>query len=387
MHSLMIEVLQDKIDKNLLCVRFQFDAIRNDQINKIEGRRWSKTRGCWVVPNRRDVVVKIGNIFGKSNCTFSREVILLYKPSVSESEINNYFSRFKKTYHNKPFYTEQYLHPAIVALVKDMKVRNYSYRTISNYRSQLIRIIHFFKNKPLEKVSTDEFNEYLHFLAEKKKLSGSSVNVVLNTFKYYVENILQRESKYYQFPKILKPRQLPEVLSREEVVQIIKSTKSLKYRTIFTLIYSAGLRISEATNLKISDVSKANKTIFVKKGKGKKDRYVMLSEKLLGYLREYYLAYRPNEYLFENDLEGGPLEERSVQYVFADVVRRTKIKKKVSVHTLRHSFATHLVEKGVDIRYIQELLGHSSIVTTMRYTHVENKILRQVKSPLDSLNI
>lgn len=383
----MIEVLQDKIDKNLLCVRFQFDAIRNDQINKIEGRRWSKTRGCWVVPNRRDVVVKIGSIFGKSNCTFSREVILQYKPSVSEAEINNYFSRFKKTYQNKPFYTELYLHPSVVALVKDMKVRNYSYKTISNYRSQLIRIIHFFKNKPLEQISTDEFNEYLHFLAEKKKMSGSSVNMVLNTFKYYVENLLQRESKYYQFPKILKPKQLPEVLSREEVVQIIKSTKSLKYRTIFTLIYSAGLRISEAMTLKISDVSKTNRTIFIKKGKGKKDRYVMLSEKLLGYLREYFLAYRPSEYLFENELEGGPLDERSVQYVFSDVVRRTKIKKKVSVHTLRHSFATHLVEKGVDIRHVQELLGHSSILTTMRYTHVENKILREVKSPLDSLNI
>lgn len=382
----MIEILHDNIDNDLLCVRFSFDPIANNLINQIAERRWSKSRDCWLVPNRRDIVIQIGKLFGKSNCTFSQKIILQYKPEASAEEINQYFSRFKKAFYQKVINRDDYLHPAIIALVKSMKVRNYSYKTIKNYRYQLVRIIHFFKNKPLENISTEEFNEYLYFLAEKKKLSGSSINVAMNTFKYFIENILNRESQYYQFPNIIKPKQLPEVLSTDEVTKIIKNTSSIKYQTIFMLIYSAGLRVSEATNLKIRNISKENRTIFIKNGKGKKDRYVPLSDKLLVQLRAYYVKYRPVEYLFENDLEGGPISDRSLQYVFSDVLKHCKINKNASIHTLRHSFATHLLAQGTNIRYIQELLGHSSIITTMRYTHIENNILKDVKSPLDSLD-
>jgi integrase/recombinase XerD len=180
---------------------------------------------------------------------------------------------------------------------------------------------------------------------------------------------------------------LPEVLSVQEVELILQKTSNTKYRTLFSLIYSTGLRISEAANLKIGNISSHNKTILVKNGKGKKDRYVILSDKILEMLREYYKLYRPKDYLFENEFDHEPLCSRAIQREFSRIVYKCKIKKHVTVHTLRHSFATHLLEAGVDIRYIQELLGHADINTTMRYTHVHSKALKNVTSPFDKLNI
>jgi len=222
----------------------------------------------------------------------------------------------------------------------------------------------------------------------KRQLSYSSLNVLINTFKYYREKMLGIDAvSFYEMPKIIKSRQLSTVLSKEEVELILQKTTNLKYRAIFSLIYSTGIRINEAINLKITDIDKYNKTIFVKNGKGKKDRYVVLSDKILQFLREYYVNYRPKVYLFENELTEEQLNERSIQIVFSQVVRLCQLNKNATIHTLRHSFATHLLESGVNIRYIQELLGHSDLATTMRYTHVRSEALQQVNSPFDSLNI
>ena len=167
----------------------------------------------------------------------------------------------------------------------------------------------------------------------------------------------------------------------------MSKTTSLKYQTIFSLIYSTGIRINEAVNLKITDIDKYRRAIFIKNGKGKKDRYVVLSNKILELLRQYYMEYRPKVFLFENELTNEQLGERSIQIVFGQVVRQCRLNKTATIHTLRHSFATHLLESGVNIRHIQELLGHSDLNTTMRYTHVRSEALKQVNSPFDLLNI
>jgi integrase/recombinase XerD len=255
-------------------------------------------------------------------------------------------------------------------------------------RAELVKIIHYFENKPLETINPAQFEGYLHYLVSKRKLSGSSLNVVINAFKYYRENVIG-EGKLARFvvPKILKAQTLPEVLTKEEVSQILLKTNNQKYKTIFCLIYSAGLRVGESVNLKISDINSANKTIFIKNGKGKKDRYVILSEKIVVMLREYYVKYKPKVYLFESEMDEEMLTVRAVQTVFANTMHYCRIRKNVSLHTLRHSFATHLLESGVDIRYIQELLGHNDINTTMRYTHVTNEALRNIVSPFDKINI
>lgn len=383
----MIEILKDRSTSDLLMVRFS-DRSSNPIIMKVPERRWSRSRQAWVVPNTRQSISMIGQLFGKDNCKFSKEIILQYKPNISKAEINQYFARFRKSWSNKPTYSEIYKHPIIAELGQNMRVRNYSHKTITNYRSQLIKLIHYFHDTELKYITKAQFEQYLDFLVSKRKLSSSSLNTVINAYKYYRENMLGLEkTSYFEMPKIIKAKQLPKVLSKEEVELILQKTTSLKYRAIFSLIYSTGIRIGEATNLKITDINRYNKTIFIKNGKGKKDRYVVLSDKILSLLREYYIAYRPKEYLFENEFEDEPLSERSIQIVFGNVIKQCKLNKAVSVHTLRHSFATHLLESGVSIRYIQELLGHSDIATTMRYTHVHSQALRQVSSPFDLLNI
>lgn len=382
----MINIYIDKKDSDLLLVQFS-DISSNDIITQIPNRRWSRSRGCWVIENTRHNVVLIGKLFGKENCNFSKEIILKYKPDVTIDEINHYFAKAKKNLKKYTYFREDYKHPIILALTQSMQIRNYSYKTISNYRSQLIKMIHYFSPKELDEITKTAFETYLAYLANKEKLSGSSLNVVINAFKYYQETILGKQSKaLFAMPKIIQPKQLPEVLSVQEVELILQKTENLKYKTIFSLIYSTGLRLSETSNLKINHIHRPNKTIFIKNGKGKKDRYVVLSDKILEMLREYYKKYRPKQYLFENDFDYEPINNRSIQREFVRVINKCRIKKRATVHTLRHSFATHLLEAGVDIRYIQELLGHSDINTTMRYTHISSKALKNVTSPFDKLN-
>lgn len=383
----MIEILKDRKEANLLLVKFE-DLSSNAIIAKIPQRRWSRSRKAWVIPNTRHNISMIGQLFGKENCIFSKEIILQYKPNITNSEINHYFKRDIKSWSNKPTYSEIYKHPVIIALNQHMRVRNYSYKTIGNYRSQLIKLIHYFHDIELKNITKGQFEQYLDFLVSKCQLTHSSLNVVINAFKYYRENMLGIETNaFYEMPKIIKAKQLPTVLSRQEVELVLGQTTSLKYRTIFSLIYSTGIRINEAINLKITDIDKYSKSIFVKNGKGKKDRYVILSDKILKLLREYYTEYRPKVYLFQNELTEEQLSERSIQIVFGQVVKLCRLNKSATIHTLRHSFATHLLESGVNIRHIQELLGHSDLNTTMRYTHVRSEALKQVSSPFDLLNI
>jgi site-specific recombinase XerD len=181
-----------------------------------------------------------------------------------------------------------------------------------------------------------------------------------------------------------KPDSLPNILSVEDIRKIITSIANLKHRVIISTIYSCGLRISEAVNLKIQDIDSSSMTVKIVNAKGKSDRIVMLSEKLLESLREYFKKYRPKVYLFEGQ-NGGKYSARSIQQIFNHAVKRAKIKKKVTVHTLRHSFASHLLDNGTDIRFIQELLGHKHLSTTQIYTHINPVSVKKIRSPFDSL--
>lgn len=362
----MVYIKIDNIELNQLLVEFE-DRNANALISQIPQRRFSRTRKGWLVPNTRQNVSMIGRLFGAENCLFAKDIIIQYKPSISTQEINAYFVKIRKPWVNTPTYREDYKHPIVIALVKSMQLRNYSYKTIANYRSQLIKLIHYFSPNQISDISKTDFETYLHYLVTKRKLSGSSLNVVINAFKYYQENMLGNlRNAYFEMPKIIQPQQLPQVMSIPEVKTILENTKSLKYKAIFSLIYSTGIRLGEATKIKISHINKDNKTIFIKNGKGKKDRYVVLSDNILNLLRTYYAKYKPKVYLFEDEYDHQSISERSIQKVFTNVVRSCKIKKEVSIHTLRHCFATHLLESGTDIRYIQELLGHADIKTTMR---------------------
>ena len=231
-------------------------------------------------------------------------------------------------------------------------------------------------------------NQFIITLVPRQAFVGKYGSVPTKLFVDHTarqKKVLGGDRKYYNIDRPFKPKKLPVVLSEEEVKRIIQSIDNLKHRCMILLIYSGGLRISELINLKISDIDSKRIMIHIKGAKGKKDRMTLLSEKVLLQLRVYFKEYKPKEYLFEGQA-GGIYAARSIQTLFVHACRKAKIIKEATVHTLRHSFATHLLESGTDLRYIQVLLGHESSKTTEIYTHITTKGMDQIKSPLDRLD-
>lgn len=216
--------------------------------------------------------------------------------------------------------------------------------------------------------------------------SISMQDQVINAIKFFYEMILERPREYYHVERPRNERKLPVVLSGEEVREILIQVKNIKHKCLLMLIYSGGLRIGEALNLKPTDIDSKRMLIHIRTSKGNKDRYVTLSKHLLDILRIYYKAYKPKKWLFEGP-NGNQYSYRSSVNIFNRAVSKAGIKKQVSLHTLRHSFATHLLEDGTDLRIIQVLLGHNSSKTTEIYTHVSGAQLQKIKSPLDNLFI
>ena len=238
----------------------------------------------------------------------------------------------------------------------------------------------------LASLTKEEIQAYQRYLVEDRKVSTSYQNQAINAIKFYFEKVLKQQRETYYIERPRKERYLPVVLSEEEVKKIISSISNLKHRCMIMTAYSAGLRVGELLDLKLGDVDSNRMLIRINQGKGKKDRVTLLSVKLLELLRQYYKQYRPHNYLFEG-AAGGRYSERSIQNVLQRAARKTGILKHVTMHTLRHSFATHLLENTTDLRYIQELLGHSSPKTTQIYTHITTRGFGQLRSPLDNLEI
>jgi len=270
--------------------------------------------------------------------------------------------------------------------IKTMKLRKYSPKTMKTYTIMLRLFIRFYKLKVLDELSDEDIREYLLFLVDEKKVSQSYQNQAINAIKFYYEQILGRPTNTYYLQRPKKERKLPVVLSEEEVVKIIRQVNNPKHKCILLLIYSAGLRLGEAINLRVNDIDSKRKMVMISDAKGKKDRYSLLSETLLELLRKYYLTYRPKVWLFEGQT-GRQYSEKSIQTILKKAWLRSGVRKKATVHTLRHSFATHLLEHGTDVRYIQQLLGHANTKTTLIYTHITKTGFDKIKSPLDNLNI
>ncbi|MCE7699772.1 MAG: site-specific integrase [Methanobacterium paludis] len=266
----------------------------------------------------------------------------------------------------------------------DMELRGYSPTTIKYYIGNVSRLAEYFNKSP-EVLSTEEIREYLHYCITERHLSEGTVSTIYSALKFFYEKTLEREWKTEKIVRIKEHKKLPAILSKSEVKSIFDASDNLKHKTILMTIYAAGLRVSEAAKLKITDIDSKNMQIIIREGKGKKDRYTLLSKANLKILREYWKRYQPKTYLFPGDNPEGPISVRAIQKVFAAAKEKVGIKKKATVHTLRHSFATHLLEAGTDICYIQRLLGHTSINTTTIYLHLRRMDLLNIESPLDAL--
>ena len=269
--------------------------------------------------------------------------------------------------------------------VEKLVNRRYSLSTSRTYISFFRKFMEFLGTKDIASVDENDINRFMTHLV-KNRYSISTQNQALNAVKFYFEQVLGVPNRFYHVDRPLKERRLPKVMSEEEVSRLIKVTTNIKHKAILMLIYSAGLRISEAINLKITDISSDRNMITVIGAKGKKDRNTLLSSSLLEVLRAYYRACEPKKWLFEGPDEA-QYSTTSIRSVFKNSMSKAGIKKSYTVHSLRHSFATHLLENGTDLRYIQELLGHSSSKTTEIYAYVSQKKLGDVQSPLDRLKL
>jgi integrase/recombinase XerD len=270
-------------------------------------------------------------------------------------------------------------------LEQQLRLQRYSYNTVKAYKSFFIQFLAFYPDSDPKELKKADIMRFLLDSSEKKNWSDSTQNQAVNALKFYYEKVLGQERTFYDL-RPRKSRKLPNVFSEEEVITLFNVIKNLKHKTILMLIYSGGLRIGESIRLRKEDIHFDRRSIFIKGGKGKKDRYTILSDKMILLLRNYLSAYEPDYWLFEGQ-DGGQYSKSSIQKIFRRAVSKAKVNPFSTVHTLRHSFATHLLERGMDLRYIQELLGHSSSETTQIYTHITRKAQQKFVSPLDHLDI
>lgn len=269
----------------------------------------------------------------------------------------------------------------------DLLVRKrYSEATIRNHTTQFSLFMNYYPDRTLDVLSDVDIKNYMHHLIEKRNISPSTQNMAINAIKFYYEQVKGDSQKRYALERPLKETKLPTILSEEEVIAIFKVCENLKHKAMLYLIYAAGLRRSELINLRLVDMDVHRKMITIRGGKGKKDRITLLSDKAQTLLELYYQKYKPNFWVFEGE-SGEQYSESSLQKVFKHALDRSGVKKEATLHTLRHSFATHLLENGTDIRYIQALLGHNSSRTTEIYTHVTRKGFDKIRSPLDNLDL
>jgi integrase/recombinase XerD len=262
---------------------------------------------------------------------------------------------------------------------KILNIRNYSESTVKHYNNALIQFKKWNYNlKPLDKKLL--FN-YIEYLSSSDK-SYSYIRNSIMALKLFSELVLGQNLRNDFLKGIKRPNKLPDVLSIHEVKNVINSIENLKHKTIISLIYSCGLRISECINIRISDIDSSRMLVKIKQGKGKKDRYVQLSYKMLKLLRAYYKEYKPQNHLFQGQKKD-EYSAKSIQNVLKKAIARCKITKRITPHSLRHSFATHLLEQGTDLRIIQEILGHKDIRTTQIYTHISSSDISRIKNPID----
>ena len=332
-----------------IAIAFEKNAELIARVKLIEGSRWSQSLGVWHLPDTDENRIRY-------------KIPLPFQIVPSEEGILQ-IEKFKQW----------------------MRSRRYSESTITTYTEALKSFLVFYREKPIVEITNEDVIVYNNDYILKNKLSASYQNQIVNAIKLFFQTI--RETKM-MVDKIHRPKRaklLPNVLSKEEIKLILNAHSNIKHKMMLSLIYSCGLRCGELLALKPAHIASKRNIVLLKNSKGQKDRIVPLSPFILEMLREYYKLFKPKTYLFEGQNIGYPYDARSLQLILKQALQKTGITKPATLHWLRHSYATHLLESGTDLRYIQELLGHSSSKTTEIYTHVSTKSLQQIKSPFDDL--
>ena len=269
-------------------------------------------------------------------------------------------------------------------MVARMRCRHFSPRTEESYLHAIEQLYLHYRRMP-DRLSRDEVVAFLAHCVHERKLSRSTVNVYMQSCRFLYAQVLERDPLDFKLPKRSRPKTRPQMLSPEECRRIVEAPKGLKHRALLFMVYGSGLRVSEVVRLLPRHIESDRMMVFVKGGKGGKDRYTVLSERALEELRAYWRRHRPQHWLFPGRPEDRPLSAASVQQVYYNALRRSGVRRVGGIHTLRHCFATHLMEQGVDMYALQRMLGHTTIKTTVRYMHVRQERLRTIRSPYEAL--
>ena len=340
------KTITHKTEKRI-AVYFEKNTALIARMKQIEGSRWSQSLQVWHVPD-----------------TFENKMrFRIESTPIPSSEGMEQIEKFKQWLQSK----------------------RYSPNTVKTYTDALKSFLTFFSKKSVFEITNEDVIVYNNEYILKNNLSASYQNQIVNAIKLYFKIVqdVQIEPDKIHRPK--RSKILPNVLSKEEIKLILNAHSNIKHKTMLSLIYSCGLRRSEVLNLTPNDIDSKRGIVIIRQSKGRKDRIAPLSIKILEMLRAYYIDYKPKIWLFEGQMENTKYDERSLSNVLKQALVKSKINKPVSLHWLRHSYATHLLESGTDLRYIQELLGHNSSKTTEIYTHVSTKSIQQIKSPFDDL--
>lgn len=378
-----MEIMVRKLDDTTLAAVFlKYSREGVAKIKGIPGSRWRPQHYWWTVPYTLDVVDRLIHAFPEGQlqveqslmeeCVLFRDAVEMNKGRASAAKESSSEMLWRTDGSSERQLKEQ------------LQLRGYSGKTIKVYIGHLKRFQQFIDSMAESATwSSSKLQRYSLYLLDQK-FSHSYVNQAISAIKFYRENVLQKQDDTpYIRPK--KEFKLPQVLTLQDIKAILGALTNVKHKALLALTYSSGLRVGEVVRLKLEDVDIGRRTLRVKQGKGRKDRYTLLSEQAFAIVQTYVQQHKPKTWLFPGQRTDRHLTERSAQKLFEQALLSSGIPKKASIHSLRHSFATHLLEGGIDLRYIQELLGHQSPRTTQRYTHVSIKDVRKIKSPLDDM--
>ncbi len=354
-------------------LQFYTNRALNILVNDLNGVKWSDEFNMYYVPNTSVNLDLIYRLFRGIAWIDSKYFFQATRSKQLDEVFNINWYRKREKRDNYKLCPDNYL--------QKLELKKYANNTVKSYITSFEGFINHYYNKEIDHLNEVDIRSYIQLLIQEKR-SNSYINIAINSIKFYYEIVLGMPNRLYSIERPRVQKKLPAVLSKVGVKSMIESTNNLKHRCIISLLYSAGLRRSELLNLKLSDIDSSRMLIHIVDSKGNKDRYTLLSNHTLHDLRLYYKVYKPVSYLFESPKKG-KYSPNSVGKIVTNAAIKAGIKKHVTAHTLRHSFATHLLEAGTDLRYIQLLLGHSSTKTTEIYTHVAKSSFDSIINPLD----
>lgn len=360
-------------NKKYIGLQFNSDKVLNSLVKDLDNLKWSNYYGMFCIPNNKEQLDSIFKLF----------------KGVAWINTNYFFDKSNSKNLDEDFDVQWFrkrVRPLSYKICPNsyldkLELKKYANNTVRTYVSCFERFINFHNDRQIDQLNETDIRDYIKTLIQNN-WSTSYINQSINSIKFYYEIVLGMPNRFYKIERPRKQKKLPTVLSSYEIKLLINATSNIKHRCIVSLLYSAGLRRSELLNLKITNIDSDRMLVKVEDSKGKKDRYTLLAQSTLDDLRTYYKKYKPQNYLFEGQ-KSEKYSATSIAKIISNAIEKTKIKKHVTAHTLRHSFATHLLENGTDLRYIQLLLGHSSTKTTEIYTHVASHNFNSIKNPLD----